>query len=103
MLDLGAIGKGYAVERGAEFLREAGVTSALFHGGTSTICAIGHPPDKESWRVAIEQPPAGAKVPAPNPGRTPPQPAPQAPAIPPLGVPGSAPTTYSCWTLPRAV
>lgn len=59
MLDLGAIGKGYAVERGAEFLREAGVTSALFHGGTSTICAIGHPPDAESWRVAIELPPAG--------------------------------------------
>jgi FAD:protein FMN transferase len=59
MLDLGAIGKGYAVERGAGFLREAGVTSALFHGGTSTICAIGHPPDAESWRVAIEQPPAG--------------------------------------------
>jgi thiamine biosynthesis lipoprotein len=58
MLDLGAIGKGYAIERGAEWLREAGVTSGLFHGGTSTICAIGHPPDAASWMVAIEQPPA---------------------------------------------
>ena len=58
MLDLGAIGKGYAVERGAAFLREAGVTSALFHGGTSTVCAIGSPPDAEAWAVAIEQPPA---------------------------------------------
>lgn len=53
MLDLGAIGKGYAIERGAEILREAGVTSALFHGGTSTACAIGHPPDAEHWLVAL--------------------------------------------------
>ncbi|HEX5218098.1 MAG TPA: FAD:protein FMN transferase [Verrucomicrobiae bacterium] len=58
MLDLGAIGKGYAIERGAELLREAGVHSALFHGGTSTICAIGHPPKAETWSVAIEKPPA---------------------------------------------
>jgi thiamine biosynthesis lipoprotein len=58
MLDLGAIGKGYAVERGAELLREAGVASALFHGGTSTVCAIGHPPDADAWHVAIERPPA---------------------------------------------
>ena len=58
MLDLEAIGKGYAVERGAALLREAGVTSALFHGGTSTVCAIGQPPEADSWRVAIERPPA---------------------------------------------
>jgi thiamine biosynthesis lipoprotein len=55
---LGAIGKGYAVERGAELLREAGVTSALFHGGTSTVCAIGQPAEAEAWTVAIERPPA---------------------------------------------
>ena len=35
-LDLGSIGKGFAVERAGELLREAGVTSALLHGGTST-------------------------------------------------------------------
>jgi len=56
MLDLGAIGKGYAVERAAEVLREAGVTSALFHGGTSTVQAIGRPPGEECWKVAIETP-----------------------------------------------
>lgn len=53
MLDLGAIGKGYAIERGTEILREAGITSALFHGGTSTASAIGHPPDAEHWEVAL--------------------------------------------------
>jgi thiamine biosynthesis lipoprotein len=56
MLDLGAIGKGYAVERGAELLREAGVTSALFHGGTSTVCAIGHPVEEDAWRVSFDVP-----------------------------------------------
>jgi thiamine biosynthesis lipoprotein len=56
MLDLGAIGKGYAVERAADVLREAGVTSALLHGGTSTIYALGHPPDAEAWKVAVERP-----------------------------------------------
>jgi len=58
MLDLGAIGKGYAIERAAEILREAGVTSALLHGGTSTVYALGHPSDAEYWKVAVEDPPA---------------------------------------------
>jgi len=57
MLDLGAIGKGYAVGQAAEVLRETGITSALIHGGTSTVFAIGHPPDAEFWKVAIETPP----------------------------------------------
>lgn len=56
MLDLGAIGKGYAVEQAAEILREAGVTSALIHGGTSTACAIGTPPGAECWKIAIDRP-----------------------------------------------
>ena len=53
MIDLGAIGKGYAIDRAAEILREAGVTRALLHGGTSTIYGIGAPPDEEGWKVAI--------------------------------------------------
>jgi FAD:protein FMN transferase len=56
MLDLGAIGKGYAVERAAEVLREVGVTSALLHGGTSTVQAIGQPPGEGFWKIAIETP-----------------------------------------------
>jgi len=56
MLDLGAIGKGFAIEQAAERLREAGVTSAILHGGTSTVQAIGHPPDAEAWQIAIEYP-----------------------------------------------
>ena len=56
MLDLGAIGKGYAIERAADLLREAGVTSALIHGGTSTVYSLGYPPDATSWKIAIENP-----------------------------------------------
>src|SRR5438552_835225 len=41
MLDLGSIGKGYALERAAQLLREAGVSSGILHGGTSTVFALG--------------------------------------------------------------
>ena len=55
-VDLGAIGKGFALEIAGEILRETGVTSALIHGGTSTVCAIGSPPDEAFWKTAIEHP-----------------------------------------------
>lgn len=56
MLDLGAIGKGYALEQAALLLQEAGVTSALIHGGTSTAYAIGAPPEAEAWMIAVDRP-----------------------------------------------
>jgi FAD:protein FMN transferase len=57
MLDLGALGKGYAIERAAEILRENGVPSAILHGGTSTVHAIGRMPHGQAWKIAIERPP----------------------------------------------
>jgi thiamine biosynthesis lipoprotein len=62
MLDLGAIGKGYGVEQAVEILREAGVRSALLHGGTSTVAAIGTPPEYSAWSIAIEIPGRSAPV-----------------------------------------
>ena len=56
MLDFGAIGKGYAVDRAVDLLREAGVTSALIHGGTSTSFAIGRERDGSRWKIAIVSP-----------------------------------------------
>jgi len=74
MLDLGALGKGYAVERAVELLREAGVTRALLHGGTSTVSALGAPPDQQHWKIAIDPPTLPTGLPA---GREP-------EALPPL-------------------
>jgi thiamine biosynthesis lipoprotein len=56
MLDLGAIGKGYAVDQAAEVLRETGIVSALIHGGTSSACAIGRLPNGAPWKLAITSP-----------------------------------------------
>ncbi len=50
-LDLGAAGKGYAIDVAARSLRDQGVTSALLHGGTSSVHAIGAPPDRAAWTV----------------------------------------------------
>jgi len=53
-LDFGAVAKGWAIDRAMDELREAGVTSALLHGGTSTVGAIGNAPSGKPWRVRIE-------------------------------------------------
>lgn len=65
MLDLGSIGKGYALDLAAEVLRDAGVENALLHGGTSTICAIGQD-QSGPWKVAIDKPalPSESEIPA---------------------------------------
>jgi thiamine biosynthesis lipoprotein len=56
LIDLGAIGKGYAIEQAAEILRDAEMPGALIHGGTSTVQAIGTRPDGTPWNVAIQHP-----------------------------------------------
>jgi thiamine biosynthesis lipoprotein len=63
MLDLGAIGKGFAIDCAAEILREAGVTSALLHGGTSTVYAIGRSPGGARWKIAVPSPDNNADAP----------------------------------------
>lgn len=52
-LDLGGIAKGYALDLAAEVLRGHGVRRALLHGGTSSVVAIGAPPDRAGWEVAL--------------------------------------------------
>ncbi len=55
-IDLGAIGKGYAVDRAIDILRENEIANALLHGGTSTIFGLGSPPDSEGWGIGIQKP-----------------------------------------------
>ncbi len=52
-LDLGGIGKGYALERMAALLRAAGVGKALLDFGTSSILAIGPPQGEPPWRIWV--------------------------------------------------
>lgn len=52
-LDLGGIGKGYAVDRALEVLQAAGVRHALVNAGGSTIGSLGAPPDAEGWPVRL--------------------------------------------------
>lgn len=61
-LDLGGIAKGFALDRAGEVLREAGVTTALVHGGTSTALALGAPPGAAGWRVALDEDPAAPRA-----------------------------------------
>ena len=55
-LDLGAIGKGYAVDRAAEVLRSLGIRDALINAGGSTILAMGSPPNQMAWLVHLRDP-----------------------------------------------
>lgn len=55
-VDLGGIGKGYAIDRAVSILRDWGVESALVHSGQSTLFALGAPPDSDAWTVSIRDP-----------------------------------------------
>jgi thiamine biosynthesis lipoprotein len=55
-LDLGGIGKGYAVDRVVKLLRRRGVASALVNLGGSSVYGLGAPPGKGAWQVGIQDP-----------------------------------------------
>jgi thiamine biosynthesis lipoprotein len=59
-LDLGAAGKGYAIDVAIGVLASHGVEAALIHGGTSSVHAIGTPPD-EAWRIGYDGRGRGAR------------------------------------------
>ena len=58
-LDLGAAGKGYAIDEAIAVLTAHGCTSALLHGGTSSVHAVGGAPGGDAWKIAWT-PPGGA-------------------------------------------
>jgi len=55
-VDLGGIGKGYAVDKMVESLKEWSITTALVHGGESSIYGMSAPPGSEGWKVAAANP-----------------------------------------------
>ena len=52
-IDLGGIGKGYAVDRAMAVLARAGITQALINAGGSSIAAAGAPPGQSGWPVTV--------------------------------------------------
>ncbi len=52
-IDLGGIGKGYAVDRALAILRDAGIRHAMINAGGSSIVAMGAPPNRKGWPVLL--------------------------------------------------
>lgn len=61
-VDLGGIGKGYAVDLMAELLEEWGVHRALVHGGFSSVLALEPPPGHDGWPLTLSDPSASSRV-----------------------------------------
>jgi len=56
-LDLGGIGKGFAIDKAAEILEDWNIANAIINGGTSTVLAIGTAPDrKDGWALGVGGP-----------------------------------------------
>jgi thiamine biosynthesis lipoprotein len=54
-LDLGGIGKGFALDRAAVILRSRGVSSFLLDAG-GQVLAAGRPPGEEGWLIGVVEP-----------------------------------------------
>ena len=55
-LDLGAIGKGFALDMAAEIMADFGISAALLSGGQSSMLPIGLPPGQNSWLMRLRDP-----------------------------------------------
>ena len=54
-IDLGGIGKGYAVDRAISVLKQNGISSALINFA-GNIYTFGTPPGKDSWVIGLQHP-----------------------------------------------
>ncbi|MHC4461801.1 MAG: FAD:protein FMN transferase [Planctomycetota bacterium] len=55
-IDLGGIGKGYAVDRMAELLHDWSIDTALIHGGYSSVLALNAPSGTKGWPLTLSNP-----------------------------------------------
>jgi thiamine biosynthesis lipoprotein len=61
-IDLGGIGKGYAVDRAIAVLKAAGIRHALVNAGSSSIAALGAPPGRSGWPVRLNAAVSGHRI-----------------------------------------
>ena len=55
-IDPGGVGKGYAVDRMVDVLKEYGIRQAFITAGGSSMYALGAPPGEKGWKVIIRHP-----------------------------------------------
>jgi thiamine biosynthesis lipoprotein len=55
-IDLGAAGKGYAIDAAIDVLRAHGVSRALIHGGTSSVHGVGLSVEGAGWQIGWDAP-----------------------------------------------
>ncbi|MDR1960312.1 MAG: FAD:protein FMN transferase [Planctomycetaceae bacterium] len=55
-MDLGGIGKGFALDYGSRILQAYGYDRALLCAGTSTILALSPPQDSQGWEIVLDLP-----------------------------------------------
>lgn len=53
IFDLGAMGKGYALDQAADVLLDWKVNNFVLNAGDSTVLAIGAPSGKEAWQITL--------------------------------------------------
>ncbi len=54
-IDLGAIGKGYAVDKALEIIRKYGISNGCINLG-GNIYVLGTPPGKNAWKIGVQHP-----------------------------------------------
>lgn len=54
-IDLGAIGKGYAVDKALKIMKKFDINNACINLG-GNIYVLGTPPDKNAWKIGIQHP-----------------------------------------------
>jgi thiamine biosynthesis lipoprotein ApbE len=54
-IDLGAIGKGYAVDKALEIIRKYGINNVCINLG-GNIYVLGTPPGKNAWKIGVQHP-----------------------------------------------
>jgi thiamine biosynthesis lipoprotein len=55
-IDLGGIGKGYAIDQMAKLLGDWSIDTALINGGCSSVLALGRPHNTEGWHLTLSNP-----------------------------------------------
>ncbi|MBI2556031.1 MAG: FAD:protein FMN transferase [Planctomycetes bacterium] len=60
-IDLGAIGKGYAVDKALEIIKKCGIDNGCINLG-GNIYVLGTPPGKNAWKIGVQHPRDGNEI-----------------------------------------